>query len=226
MTGLSGPDGDDVRSFAAQHVCDPHEAHPSQAGPAGTGDRRSLIDGSCSDGVLVEALTCGDMPDVPENPCPDARSSGATEITQLVLIDHSAGCRVGDPPGVSPPRSGPGVGRDQAVPELVDARTTSSGRNTYSARGAGSAADLVEQRPDRRAAHAVTAWRTVVSGGSVKAISSESSYPTIDTSPGHGEPERRGPRGSRRAPSGPSRRSRRCSRRRRAAPPRPRRPRR
>ena len=58
--------------------------------------------------------------------------------------------------------------RSGAAP--VEARTTSSGRKTYSARGAGSPA--ISSSSARTAASAIawTHWRTVVSGGSVNAI--------------------------------------------------------
>ena len=60
-------------------------------------------------------------------------------------------------------------GRTGAAP--VEPRTTSSGRKTYSARGAGSPA--ISSISARTAASpiACTVWRTVVSGGSVKAMS-------------------------------------------------------
>ena len=42
--------------------------------------------------------------------------------------------------------------------------------------------------PTAAAAIACTGWRTVVSGGSVNAISGESSKPTTETSPGTSQP--------------------------------------
>ena len=57
----------------------------------------------------------------------------------------------------------------------VEARTTSSGRKTYSARGDGSPAISSSRARTAASAIAWTLWRTVVSGGSVKAMSGESS---------------------------------------------------
>src|SRR3954452_16364251 len=76
----------------------------------------------------------------------------------------------------------------------VDPRTTSSGRNTYSARGAGKPAISSSRARTAAAPIAWTACLTVVSGGAVKAMSSEASYPTTGTAPGAPEPPARTPR--------------------------------
>ncbi len=107
--------------------------------------------------------------------------------------DRGAGCAATG--GVASPAlvagravaSGPvvaagGGGGSAAI--AVEPRTTSSGRKTYSEWGA--PWPLISSTRARTAATAiaVTGWRMVVSGGSVKAISGESSKPTTETSCG------------------------------------------
>ena len=80
------------------------------------------------------------------------------------------------------------------------------------------AVDLLQQGGTAAVAIAPMGLRTVVSGGSVNAISGESSKPTTDTSPRHRQAPLPGRRGSRPAPSGRSRTRCRCSRGPAAAP--------
>ena len=57
--------------------------------------------------------------------------------------------------------------------------------------GSPAAVDLAEERATAAWPIASIGWRTVVSGGSVKIISAESSKPTTETSPGTASPARR-----------------------------------
>jgi len=78
-------------------------------------------------------------------------------------------------PGVLIGRRPGRAGRRQDGAAPVDPRTTSSGRNTYSARGVGRPASSSSRARTAAPLIASTDWRMVVSGGSANPISGESS---------------------------------------------------
>lgn len=161
------------------------------------------------------------------SPCPDStRPAGrAGHDKRGVQESHNSPPALPGPtPGRLSVRVLPCSGQSPRT-AAVEPRTTSSGWKTYSVRCTGLPPISSSSAPTAAAAIACTGWRTVVSGGSVKAMSCESSKPTTETSRGTSSPLP-GRRARRPGPSGRCRRRCRCTPRPTGRPPPPGRPRR
>jgi hypothetical protein len=112
--------------------------------------------------VITAAATAG----AGSGRCRHVSASTSSAIVATSTAAAALVATIGGAPGGTQPQRGA---------EPVEPRTTSSGRNTYSARGAG--CPVISSTSARTAASPMscTDWRSVVSGGSVNAISTESS---------------------------------------------------